>query len=151
MTNQEPPSVLRIPIAGLLAWLVPGLGHIYLGHRARGMICLIIITVTFWSGVAIGGVQGTVAPHSRGLWFIAQLGTGGNALSAYALHRIVSPETAAATTPVVVGHWMSADVGVHYTGVAGLLNLLILLDAIVRADGSARPDRRRASAPVGGT
>ena len=38
------------------------------------------------------------------------------------------------------GHWLPADVGVHYTGVAGLLNLLVILDAVARADrgGAAR-------------
>ncbi len=151
MTNRESNVLIRIPVAGLLAWLVPGLGHIYLGDRVRGIICLITITVTFWSGVAIGSVQGTVAPHSRKLWFIAQLGTGGNALGAYALHRVVSPETAVTAKPVVAGHWLSADVGVHYTGVAGLLNLLIILDAIVRADPSDRSNRHRAAVPQGGT
>lgn len=151
MTNREPSALWRIPVAGLLAWLVPGLGHIYVGHRVRGIVCLITITVTFWSGVAIGSVQGTVAPHSRKLWFIAQLGTGGNALGAYALHRVVSPETAVTAKPIVAGHWLSADVGVHYTGVAGLLNLLIILDAIVRADPSVRSNRNRKAIPQGAT
>src|SRR3990172_10486299 len=79
-------TVFTASIAGFLAWLVPGLGHIYLGHRVRGLVCLVTITLTFWTGVAIGGVQATVDPHERTLWFMAQLCSGGNTLAAYALH-----------------------------------------------------------------
>lgn len=132
-----------MPIAALLAWLVPGLGHIYLGHRGRGIICLVAIIVTFWSGVAIGGVQSTVAPHARKLWFVAQLGTGGNTLAAYALHCRVSPETSRSSKLAVVAPWSAAEIGVHYTGVAGLLNLLVIFDAVSRAETPVK--RRRSS------
>lgn len=127
-------SALDVPVAGLLAWLIPGLGHIYLGHRARGLVCLVTITATFWTGVAIGGVHATVDPHQRKLWFVAQLCTAGNTLSGYALNRATVPGPAGKDPAVVVAHWASADVGVHYTGVAGLLNLLVILDAIGRAE-----------------
>ena len=136
LAEQESTSIIRMPAAGLLAWLVPGLGHIYIGERTRGMVYLITVTLTFWTGVAIGSVQGTVAPKSRKLWFVAQVCTGGNALAAYALHRQVDPKSASSETLMSAGHWASAEVGVHYTGVAGLLNLLIIFDAIARADPS---------------
>ena len=134
MAETEHHSYLRAPVAGLLAWLVPGLGHIYLGDRSRGLVLLVAITATFCTGVAIGSVQATVAPHSRKLWFAAQLGSGGNAIAAYSLHRLVSPETATSPKQPVTANWLSAEVGVHYTGVAGLLNLLLVIDAIVRAE-----------------
>ena len=145
--TREPatPLIIRMPIAGFLAWLVPGLGHIYLGHRGRGLICLVTIVVTFWTGVAIGGVQSTVAPKARKLWFVAQLGTGGNTLAAYALHYRVNPETARASRLSVFSHWSSADVGVHYTGVAGLLNLLVIFDAVARAEAPLVRRRSRAN------
>ena len=135
MPNDASFSLLRVPIAGLLAWLVPGLGHIYLGQRLRGVICLVIITVTFWSGVAIGGVSGTVNPQQRKLWFFAQLCTGGNTMAAYALNRSVAHRQADGSGPSG-GPYLSAEVGVHYTGVAGLLNVLLILDAIACADPS---------------
>lgn len=141
-------SLLTGPIVGFLAWLVPGLGHLYLGHRARGMVCLVTITVTFWTGVAIGGVQGTVDPHERTLWFMAQLCTGGNTLAAYGLHSVVEPHPAAGQrSAAVLAHWLSSDVGVHYTGVAGLLNLLVILDALGRADAPPTTRRRRDHPP----
>lgn len=129
-------SLARIPIAGFLAWLVPGLGHFFLGLPTRGIIFLVTITVTFWSGVAIGGVCSTVDPHERTLWFFAQLGTAGNTMAAYGLNRRAVARQAAAGENIFVRYWASSEVGVHYTGVAGLLNLLVIFDAIARADGS---------------
>ena len=143
MANQQLTALTRMPIAGLLAWLVPGLGHIYLGYRGRGIVFLVTIIVTFWTGVAIGGVQGTVAPHARSLWFVAQLCTGGNTLVAYGLHYRIDPESARSRKTTLAGHWSSMDVGVHYTGVAGLLNLLVIFDAIARAESPPTTRRNR--------
>ena len=128
MTKPEPPSIFRGPIAGLLAWLVPGLGHFFLGHKGRALIYLVTIVATFWTGVAIGGVRATVDPSKRTLWFTAQVCSGANAFAAYALHRRVAGSEQPA------GPYLSSEVGVHYTGVAGLLNILVILDAIGRAD-----------------
>ena len=141
-------TIKRMIIAGPLAWLVPGLGHIFLGDRSRGLICLAAITATFWTGVAIGGVRGTVDPRARQLWFVAQLGTGGNALSAYLLNAATarSPTTSGGKTePAPVVHWASTEVGVHYTGVAGLLNLLVIFDCLARAELRG-PGRKRVEA-----
>ncbi len=153
LPTQHTGSVARMSLAGLLGWLVPGLGQIYLGHRGRGIICLVTIVVTFWTGIAIGGVQGTVAPKARRLWFVAQLCTGGNTLAAYALHYRVDPETAQSSTLSVVSHYSSSEVGVHYTGVAGLLNLLVIFDAVALADGVSvnrrTRSRKRSGRPIG--
>ena len=135
MSNEANIPVLRAPIAGLLAWAVPGLGHIYLGERGRGVVLLITITITFWSGVAIGGVVNTVDPVGRRLWFTAQICNGGHTLAALMIRRAVVPPPQEDSVPAVVGHWVAADIGVHYTGVAGLLNLLVILDALARAGG----------------
>ena len=146
MPDDTKPSLIHMPIAGALAWLIPGAGHIYLGERARGLVYLVTITVTFWSGVAIGGVRGTVDPRERTLWFVAQVGTAGNAAAAVALNNMTTPQPERQGQKPVKGDWASAEVGVHYTGVAGLLNLLVILDAIARADPSARVRRRRSIA-----
>ena len=145
MSKSPEASVIRVPIAAVLGWLVPGAGHLLLGYRTHAAIGFVVITATFWSGVAIGSVQGTVAPNSRKLWFMAQLGSGGNALAATALHRFADRPSFESTKQSTAAHWLSAEVGVHYTGVAGLLNLLLIIDAIVRADPSyrSRHSRRR--------
>ena len=143
LSDEKSISPVRMPIAGLLAWLVPGLGHLYLGLRGRGAVCLVTITATFWTGVAIGGVQGTVDPKERKLWFIAQLCSAANTLAAYGLSRSNARELAREGQAPPVAHWASADVGVHYTGVAGLLNLLVILDAISRAEALPAAKKRR--------
>ena len=148
MSKHEPGSVVRAPLAGFLAWLIPGLGHIYLGHRSRGLVFLVTVSATFWSGVAIGGVRSTVDPQERTLWFMAQLCTGANTLAAWALNQRITLAHARAGEPTQQSPWMQADVGVHYTGVAGLLNLLIILHAIACADPSTVVRRERP--PVAG-
>lgn len=146
----RPGELLTAPIAGFLAWLVPGLGHIYLGHRTRGLICLVTITATFWTGVAIGSVQGTIDPHERTLWFTAQMCTGGNTVAAWLFRGAVTSGTSATSTAYVPS-WMAADVGVHYTGVAGLLNLLVILDALTRAESGRANSASGRSPPKGAT
>lgn len=62
-------------VAGLLAWLIPGAGHFYIGRRVRGIILFIVINTTFWTGVGIGGVM-TVDSRYERWWTAAQLLTG---------------------------------------------------------------------------
>ncbi len=40
-------------LAVLLAWLLPGAGHWYLGHRVRGAICCVLLLATFTIGVIL--------------------------------------------------------------------------------------------------
>lgn len=150
MANQHLNAAIRAPLAGLLAWILPGLGHIFLGYRIRGIILLVTVTATFWTGVAIGSVQATVDPQERKLWFAAQICSGGNTLAAYTLAEVAEAEAEASGITPAPAHWRSADVGVHYTGVAGLMNLLIILDAISRADPSSVRRRGSAKVPKGG-
>jgi hypothetical protein len=148
-------GLLRVPVAGILAWIVPGLGHIFLGHRGRGLVFLVTITATFWTGVAIGGVRGTVNPQERSLWFVAQLCTGINTAAAYGLNLAMTPaqvyQDRTAIPKYVPPYWTASEVGVHYTGVAGLLNLLVILDALARAEGSVGSGVRRKLQPQGAT
>lgn len=146
MSDQPSSSLTRMAVAGNLAWLVPGLGHFYLGQRVRGLVFLVTIVATFWTGIAIGGVRNTVDPVERRLWFVAQICTAGNTAVAWALAQVTKEDGAVKSAPA---HWNSAEVGVHYTGVAGLLNLLIVLDAIARAEGPfLRREKRNAVGAV---
>ncbi len=138
MSQSETPASIRIPIAGLLAWLVPGLGHLYIGDRGRGLVFMITISATFWAGITVGGAGSTIDPQHRKLWFTAQLLTGAQSLVAVAIHqKAIASYPPSEQTPII-GHWLSIDVGTHYTGVAGLLNLLVILDAIFCADPATR-------------
>ncbi len=142
---------IRLSAAGLLSWLVPGLGHMFIGEKRRGWVILVTIAITFWGGVALGGVRSTVDPEKKKLWFIAQVSSGGHALVAYWMghrSRIGEPEAELASS-----NWTGMEVATVYTGVAGLLSLLVLLDAMVRADrsGLQSEEPRGADAPKSDT
>lgn len=144
----DPAGMFRAASAGLLGWIVPGLGHIFIGDRVRGVICLAAIVLTFWTGIAIGGVRGTVDPRERSLWFMAQLCAGANAGIAYVIRENVSTSEGRvdrASPP----SWVSSEIGVHYTGVAGLLNILVILDAMARAERAGAGFRLGRRGPPG--
>lgn len=124
--------------AALLAWLVPGLGHWYLACRARAVILFVTITLTFWGGIALGGVKSTVDVEQSQLWFIPQSFAGSHALTALAWSSsIPSMRPGDKNPPMEVvrrySFWPDVDLGQVYTGVAGLLNLLCVLDVLARA------------------
>ena len=74
--------VVSETIAVALAWLVPGAGHIFLGRKLRGILILVTIAATFWSGIAIGGVM-TIDVRTERLWFAAGMLTGVHGLIGY--------------------------------------------------------------------
>jgi len=136
------PAFWRLPVTGLLAWILPGLGHVYIGERKRGLIILVTIAVTFWGGVAIGGVRHTVNPQTKRLWFLAQITAGSHTVVAH-LFGVLS-RRGLESEEIATNHWQSAELATVYTGVAGLLNVLVILDALGRAE--RRDFRERAPA-----
>ncbi|HNX26029.1 MAG TPA: hypothetical protein PKK48_01330 [Phycisphaerae bacterium] len=58
--------------ATLLAWALPGMGHVFLGRAKRGIIICVTITALFWSGIAVGGVM-TIDSRYEKWWFYAQI------------------------------------------------------------------------------
>ena len=157
------PPAYSSSVAGLLAWIVPGLGHVYLGHRVRGLTIMVVVAVTFWGGVAIGGVKSTVDPHENRLWFLAQICAGGHTIAAAlwsnqlepVVYRCPSCQADLGREPQSGEHcakcrkevspvelatrtrkafWPQIDIAIVYSGIAGLLNVLVILDAIARAE-----------------
>ena len=110
----------------LAAWLVPGVGHLWLGHRVKGLIFLVVIPLMFAIGVA---VQGRLFPIDFseplvGLMAIAEIGSGLPYLIADALGKGLGDVTA-----------VTYEYGNTFIIVAGLLNLLIVNDAFDVAIG----------------
>ena len=143
------PPVLRIPLAGLLSWILPGAGHAFLGDLNRGILIFVTIATTFWGGIAIGGVRTTVDPQRQKLWFMAQICSGGHAIVAGAWGR--ASREGVSNAQLASSEWKSLEIGLVYTGVAGLLNLLVIMDALIRADASHRrfAPRAKARSPAG--
>ncbi|MFO0974540.1 MAG: DUF6677 family protein [Phycisphaerae bacterium] len=133
------------PVAGFLAWLLPGLGHWYLGLRSRAIVIFVTLTVTFWGGVALGGVRSTMNVRENGPWVAAQLCAGAQSIAALMWAK------ATPGLPQYEAAYPSADIAVVYTGICGLLNLLVIVDALARSElGSpalARAEGGRAGPP----
>jgi hypothetical protein len=112
---------------------------LYLGRAKRGIIIFLTITALFWSGVGVGGVL-TVDLQKERWWFIAQMLTGVNGLVAWqrqqqAYQALVSIDgkdlqerMVKAGIALVVP---SETVARAYSGVAGLLNLMCIFDALM--------------------
>jgi len=47
----------------LLAWLLPGLGHIYLGRKRTGLVFLAVVMATFFLGIASSGAASLLDPR----------------------------------------------------------------------------------------
>lgn len=124
---------LLAPIAAVLTWLLPGSGHLFIGERTRGIILLITITVTFWGGVAIGGVKNTVNPDQRRLWFVGQICAGGHTLAAMMWSRQL-PEVEVGAASDMLAFNKTEEISVVYTAICGMLNVLIILDVLGRAE-----------------
>jgi hypothetical protein len=117
----------RTFLAMLLAYLVPGAGHLYLGRRARAITFFCIVVLMFLIGIAIDGDLYTIG-HANGslLRILAALGSLGSG----------------------VMYWIATSIGVHgdvtsitfehgtaFTITAGLMNLLLMLDVFDIAQG----------------
>ncbi len=162
MAKNQTPHVLTPFVAGILAWVVPGAGHVYLGRTVRGIVLCICINGLFWSGVAFGGVF-TVDREQERWWYMAQMMTGISGAASWHLQKNARMQVAKqaetrradaeaegrnlkieeAETDIKVESQLSltypaAVVSRAYSGIAGMLNLLCIFDAfMLAAMGSA--------------
>jgi hypothetical protein len=112
--------------ASLAAWLFPGAGHLLLGDPRRAAIYCVTLMVMFITGLAFGGRLfpiGTSEPLVM-LAALAQWGVFGP--------RLVAGGSHLGTGDVVAATY---EYGNTFLIVAGLLNLLVALDAWDRAMG----------------
>lgn len=103
------------------AWLVPGLGHWLLAKRAKAMAFFALIVGTFVMGMALAGFQNVY--YVSGRWTALTQAPAG--LVAYAGTWLKQGGTDA-----VAEEGAYFKVGTLYTSVAGLLNLVVLMDAV---------------------
>ena len=104
----------------LVAWAIPGAGHFWLGRVQKGMVFLIALTTMFASGLLL---KGRLFPFEIGeplvaLAFIANAGLG--------LPWILARAFGLGSGTVTAVTW---EYGNCFLIVAGLLNLLVILDA----------------------
>jgi hypothetical protein len=113
---------LMLLIIGLAGWLVPGGGHLMLKKNRHAIIIFVTIAATFGIGLYIGSV-GVINPVGAKPWYVAQIM---NTPAVAALGQITKAEEYA-----VYGR--PNEIGQIYTSIAGLLNLLCIVNAVYLA------------------
>jgi hypothetical protein len=109
-----------------VAWLVPGAGHLWLGRRQKGLIFLVVLPLMFGLGLWLKGRLFPFEP-SEPLVALAAL-----ADVAAGLPNIIAHLAGAGAGDVTAITW---EYGNTFTIVAGLLNLLVVLDVYDVAEG----------------
>jgi len=119
------------PVAGLLALLVPGAGHWYLGERRRALCIAAGILGLFVGGLLIGGLDAVDSREDR-VWFFAQALVGPAAFAADAAHQALKPGAGETPGPGHVARSLGRmnEIATLYVAIAGMLNLIAVLDAL---------------------
>jgi hypothetical protein len=145
------------PTAAVAAWLLPGLGHWLLGERRRASILASTIGILWLTGALLGGIS-VFDIRNHFWWFLAQA-CAAPSIPANFVHQTLRgggdpplPMPYAATPPrYEPAFGKIEEQGVLYTALAGLLNLLAVLDVAVRDPSRRRADAEpQPNAPAGG-
>ncbi|MCP3904269.1 MAG: hypothetical protein GY715_11615 [Planctomycetes bacterium] len=151
----RPPRHVLNPVNAVLAWLWPGLGQIARGERKRGLLIMAGVLFLFFSGLLVGGVD-SVDRRNDGLWFLAQGLNGPIAFAADLLNqrfvqrtgddwrsdrtlqeRFVAGDEVLLDQLRRIGLGHVNEMGTLFIALAGLMNLVVILDALyVTVDAS---------------
>jgi hypothetical protein len=104
---------------GLMGWFVPGAGHLMINEKKHAIIIFVTIALTFVMGLYIGSI-GVINPVGAKPWYVAQI--------------MNSPAVAAIGQMTSTGDYpvygRPNEIGQIYTSIAGLLNLLCIVNAV---------------------
>ncbi len=119
------------PLVALAGWIVPGAGYWLIGQRGRALAVGITIILMFIAGLFIGGLKAVDAPNAFTMqailnkpWFIGQILAGPMTLATHYL---------AGAWKVDYSHARIYEIAVLYTAIAGMLNLMAIIDSSYRA------------------
>lgn len=172
MSTPPPPKPKLDFFAGLLSYLVPGLGQVYQGRIGKGLLFLVCLYSLFFYGMWLGSFRNVYLPHSNRtqnvvtdmkvlgdienrLHFAGQFFIGAAAWPALVQYATYDPD---ADKHPILGTWMRGpyedplnpnrnrmqedlnalqregdkrwDLGWVYTVIAGVLNILVIYDAV---------------------
>ena len=112
--------------AAVLAWAVPGAGHLYLGKRRRGALFAALVLAALWIGWSLDGNLYTVV-SKQPLTVLATLASMGVGFPYFGLRYLLG-YAGEITAP-------GYEYGSAFILTAGLMNLLLVLDCCDLASG----------------
>ncbi|MBN8645905.1 MAG: hypothetical protein J0L61_11775 [Planctomycetes bacterium] len=147
--NPPPTEPARLePVAGLLACLFPGLGYIYLSQFRRAFWVAGGVLGLYMGGLLVGGISVVDRLNDR-WWFYLQCGVGPTTFVVNHLNAGYQRLTPSGPNPTVTAYRRSLgrvyEVGALSAGVAGMMNLIAIVDCFVH---TPPPRRSRRKDPV---
>ncbi len=121
-TRSKEGHYLMLLIVGLAGWFVPGGGHLVLKKYSHAFVIFVTLAATFGIGLYIGSV-GVINPIGAKPWYVAQIM---NTPAVAALGQMTKN-----SEYMVYGR--PNEIGQIYTSIAGLLNLLCIVNAVYLA------------------
>lgn len=127
--------------AAVAGWLVPGLGHILSGHTRRGVLLMLCIGGLWLTGLLVGGISvfqsrnadGTIRPWYLGQAVIAPSIAVEYTYDSYrARNENRDPMPGDEEIPYQPAYGRAYEIGTLYAALAGLLNLLAIIDIVYR-------------------
>jgi TM2 domain-containing membrane protein YozV len=117
----------RAWIAAAVAWIFPGLGHFYLGRRRRALFYAALVTVTFLFGLSFDGRLDSPESGAPLTYLATFASLGAGLLNIGARLLVESPRGSVLS--------VTYEYGCTFLRTAGLMNLLLMLDAFDIASG----------------
>lgn len=136
--RQAPAWNLPAAVAG---WLVPGLGHVLTGHTRRGVILFVCIGGLWTAGLLVGGISVIQSRGEDGIlrpWYLGQAIVAPSIAVEYQHDRYRArnagqdPDPRDEASPYQPAYGRAYEIGTLYTALAGLLNLLAIVDIVYR-------------------
>lgn len=132
------------PAAGVAAWILPGLGHFVRGERRRGRLIMLGVMMLIIVGVLVGGVDCVDRKRDR-LWFLAQSMCGPIAFAADFVNQRFVQTLPDDDRYKAIALNKPNEMGTLFVALAGLMNLVVILDALFSPRRSEFTDRRAAT------
>ena len=139
-------DILFLAVVGLAAWAIPGGGYLILGQLRRALVVSVTIILTFAAGLYIGSI-GVIDSVGAKPWYIAQvMNTPAVILLGNHVAQANTNAAAEANQPNFSGplggypvFGRANEMGQIYTSIAGLLNLLCIVNAVYLAHLGKQP------------
>ena len=129
---EAPQPIANPALCAALSWLLPGLGHARAGQKDKGVLMGLAVVTVFALGLLFSHGH-AVDRATASVWWIGQNLFGGGSLFAALVTGPWRMESAPA----------NLDLGVVLCTVAGLLNLVVMVDAYTVAERSVFPVKVR--------